>query len=86
MTELITIILTVVGVGLSLAAINITTFFYLLGRLTKVEKGLAALEERLIILEKGQVTLEKWLTTVEKEVAFIHGLLVRRPDNAVMEQ
>ena len=65
MTELITIILTVIGVGLSLAAINVTTFFYLLGRLTKVEKGLAtvekglvALEKRLVILEKGQVTLE----------------------------
>ena len=65
MTELITIILTVIGVGLSLAAINVTTFFYLLGRLTRVEQG---------------------LTTVEKEVAFIHGLLVRRPDDAVMEQ
>ena len=65
MTELITIILTVIGVGLSLAAINVTTFFYLLGGLTRVEQG---------------------LTTVEKEVAFIHGLLVRRPDDAVMEQ
>ena len=100
MTELITIILTVIGVGLSLAAINVTTFFYLLGRLTKVEKRLATvekgvatvekrlvtLEERLLTLEKGQVTLEKRLTTVEKEVAFIHGLLVRRPDDAVTEQ
>ena len=65
MTEMITIVLTVIGVGLSLAAINVTTFFYLLGRLTKVEEGLA---------------------TLEKEVAFIHGLLVRRPDDAAMEQ
>ena len=100
MTELITIILTVIGVGLSIAAINITTFFYLLGRLAKVEKRLATVEERLatveerlLTLEKGQVTLEKRLTTVEKglatvekEVSFIHGLLVRRPDDAVMEQ
>ena len=65
MTELITIILTVVGVGLAVAAINITTFLYLLGRLATVEKG---------------------LSTVEKEVAFIHGFLVRRPDDVVMEQ
>ena len=100
MTELITIILTVIGVGLSLAAINITTFFYLLGRLTKVEKrlatveerlvilekGLATVEGRLVILEKGLATVEGRLTTVEKEVAFIHGLLVGRPDDAVLEQ
>ena len=93
MTELITIILTVVGVGLSIAAINVTTFFYLLGRLTKVEKGLAtvgkslvALKERLLTLEKGQVILERRLATVEKEVAFIHGLLIRRTEEAVVEQ
>lgn len=72
MTELITIILTVIGVGLAVSAINIATFLHLLGRLATVEKGLA--------------TVEKGLSTVEKEVAFIHGLLVRRPDDAVMEQ
>ena len=41
MTELITIILTVVGVGLAVAAVNITTFLFLLGRLATVEKEVA---------------------------------------------
>ena len=49
MTEL-TIILTVIGVGLSIAAINITTFFYLLGRLTNVEKGLVTLEKEVAFI------------------------------------
>ncbi|MCY4154176.1 MAG: hypothetical protein OXF58_02460 [Gammaproteobacteria bacterium] len=51
-----------------------------------MEEGLVALEKRLLTLEKGQVILEKRLATVEKEVAFIHGLLVRRPEDAVIEQ
>ena len=41
MTEMITIVLTVVGVGLAIAAINITTFVFLLGRLSTVEKEVA---------------------------------------------
>ncbi|MDE0154476.1 MAG: hypothetical protein OXI88_02935 [Gammaproteobacteria bacterium] len=65
MTELTTIIFTLIGVGLALAAINITTFLYLLGRLSAVEKRLLSIKE---------------------QVAFIHGLLVRRPGDAVMEQ
>ena len=49
MTELITIILTVVGVGFAVAAINITTFLYLLGRLATVEKGLSTVEEEVAL-------------------------------------
>ena len=60
-----TVIFTVIGVGLALAAINITTFLCLLDRLSAVEKRLLSIKE---------------------QVAFIHGLLVRRPDDAVMEQ
>ena len=41
MTEMITIVLTVIGVGLATAAINITTFLFLLGRLSTVEKEVA---------------------------------------------
>lgn len=59
MTELATIVLTVAGVGLALAAINITTFPYLSGRLAAVEKRLLSINE---------------------QVAFIHGLLVSKPN------
>lgn len=53
MTELITIILTVVGVGLALATINITTFLYLLGRLSSVEKEVAIIHGLLEGLRKA---------------------------------
>ena len=48
MTELITIILTVIGVGLAVAAINITTFLFLLGRLSIVEKEMAFIHGLLV--------------------------------------
>ena len=50
MTELITIVLTVVGVGIAIVAINITTFLYLLGRISSVEKGLATVKQEVTFI------------------------------------
>ena len=50
MTELITIVLTVVGVGIAIVTINITTFLYLLGRISSVEKGLAAVKQEVAFI------------------------------------
>ena len=50
MTELITIVLTVVGVGLAIVTINITTFLYLLGRISSVERGLATVEKEVAFI------------------------------------
>ena len=50
MTELITIVLTVVGVGIAIVTINITTFLYLLGRISSVEKGLATVKQEVAFI------------------------------------
>ena len=50
MTELITIVITILGVGLAIATINITTFLYLLGRLASVEKGLSMVEKEVAFI------------------------------------
>ena len=50
MTELITIVFTVVGVGLAIVTINITTFLYLLGRISSVEEGLATVEREVAFI------------------------------------
>ena len=48
MTELVTIVFTIVAVGLAIAAINLTTFLYLLGRLSTVEKEVAFIHGLLV--------------------------------------
>jgi hypothetical protein len=58
MIEMNTIVLTVVGVGLVTAAINITTFLYLLGRLSTVEKEVAFIHGLLVRQFSGAVTDE----------------------------
>lgn len=50
MTEMNTIVLTVVGVGIAIVAINITTFLYLLGRISSVEKGLATVKQEVAFI------------------------------------
>ena len=58
MTELITIVVTIIGVGLATAAINIATFLYLLGRLSTVEKEVAFIHGLLVRQFSGAVTDE----------------------------